>query len=936
MNSEAPAASAYLRHDSIPRSPRSKALFLGILALLGLIRPVVKAADFAWTGAAGNNWFTPGNWNPNGVPGADDRAILTGGVVTINGAVTVKELHMVGANVRVNSPLLVTGSLNWTRGNLSGPEATTLAEGSISIFQATGDQEFFGHTLTNRGTILWKDGNLWLQENSLLVNEGLIESQSPQSQFISTGRLPASQIINRGTFRHTSDAGLRILAPTLSNEGKVEVLKGSLEVAVKGQSKGEFTCATGASLIFSQGHSFLDGTTFLGSGRTALINAVFYSLNGTISAEKLEIDLASLIGTNQLQGNFFWNRGRFTGPGITAIAEGATLTIQTDGDHEFYGYALTNRGTILWPGGNLWLEENSLLVNEGLFDIQLSQARFISTSRLPASQIINRGTFRKSSEPTVLIPSPRLINEGLLDLQQGVLDLATIPFEQRSGELRLSGGQLKNLATMTLNGGKLTGSGTLAGSVDCNAFVTPGSNSIGSITIQGSLRLRSEARVLVQINGDQSYDRLAVSGPAILDGTLEASLVDDFYPAAQSRFPWCNAATREGRFAAFLFPSDLVGMRDEYLPTAAVIQVINVRPILPVVALQSVDELSPGSIVSTANDHDLPPQLLAYRLTAAPAGLEVDNQGVLRWTPSEAQGPGTNLITVVVTDDGIPPLSATNSFQVAVREVNAPPTLTLPATPNLPELVSWISSAQASDPDLPTNALTFELVSGPPGLTVAPDGTIAWTPTEAQGPSTNDVVIRLTDTNPAAVNATSLSVTNQFLLVVEEVNTPPVLALVEDRSARPGQIIRFTVSATDADLPANPLTFSLGTGNPGASLNAGTGDFFWRPGAAAANTTNQFQLQVSDGSPTDSTDSRSFLIVVAPLAPLTLTLVSRDLATSLLKVTGPMDLDYFLETSTDLGRWTNLTTRLSAPDSFEVLDPDAIEPSRFYRVRLEP
>lgn len=115
---------------------------------------------------------------------------------------------------------------------------------------------------------------------------------------------------------------------------------------------------------------------------------------------------------------------------------------------------------------------------------------------------------------------------------------------------------------MTLNGGRLTGSGILAGSVDCNALVSPGSNSIGTITIQGSLRLRPDARVLVQINGDQSYDRLTVTGSATLDGTLEASLVDDFYPAARSSFPWCNGSAREGRFATFLFPSDDVGMRD--------------------------------------------------------------------------------------------------------------------------------------------------------------------------------------------------------------------------------------------------------------------------------------------------------------------------------------------------------------------------------------
>lgn len=43
-----------------------------------------------------------------------------------------------------------------------------------------------------------------------------------------------------------------------------------------------------------------------------------------------------------------------------------------------------------------------------------------------------------------------------------------------------------------------------------------------------------------------------------------------------------------------------------------------------------------------------------------------------------------------------------------------------------------------------------------------------------------------------------------------------------------------------------------------------------------------------------------------------------------------------IEASTDLGSWTNLAKRLSAPTTFEFLDAEAIDPSRFYRVRLEP
>ena len=49
--------------------------------------------------------------------------------------------------------------------------------------------------------------------------------------------------------------------------------------------------------------------------------------------------------------------------------------------------------------------------------------------------------------------------------------------------------------------------------------------------------------------------------------------------------------------------------------------------------------------------------------------------GVLTWTPTEAQGPSTTVITVQVTDNGTPPLSASRTFTVNVAEVNSPPAL---------------------------------------------------------------------------------------------------------------------------------------------------------------------------------------------------------------------------------------------------------------------
>src|SRR6185295_12517271 len=100
-------------------------------------------------------------------------------------------------------------------------------------------------------------------------------------------------------------------------------------------------------------------------------------------------------------------------------------------------------------------------------------------------------------------------------------------------------------------------------------------------------------------------------------------------------------------------------------------------------------------------------------------------------------------------------LSTTNSFIVIVNESNSPPVLTLPPGATINELALYTNTATATDADLPANPLTFALVSGPAGMVVAANGGISWTPSTSQGPSTNVIQIRVTDTNPVAVNSTS-------------------------------------------------------------------------------------------------------------------------------------------------------------------------------------
>jgi formylglycine-generating enzyme required for sulfatase activity len=115
--------------------------------------------------------------------------------------------------------------------------------------------------------------------------------------------------------------------------------------------------------------------------------------------------------------------------------------------------------------------------------------------------------------------------------------------------------------------------------------------------------------------------------------------------------------------------------------------VLNSAPALAAIDNKTIQVGSLLTFMATASDSDLPVQTLTFSLeVGAPAGAAITSAGVFSWTPTTVQGPSTNLITVKVTDNGTPVLTATRSFTVVVTSgnINEPP-----ANPDPPHLI-WI------------------------------------------------------------------------------------------------------------------------------------------------------------------------------------------------------------------------------------------------------
>ena len=167
-------------------------------------------------------------------------------------------------------------------------------------------------------------------------------------------------------------------------------------------------------------------------------------------------------------------------------------------------------------------------------------------------------------------------------------------------------------------------------------------------------------------------------------------------------------------------------------------------------------------------------------------------------------------------------------------------------------------------------------------------------------------------------------------------NTAPVFDGVADETVNVGVTVIVTNTATDSDIPAQTLTYSLLAAPTGAILDTNTGVFTWRPTAGFSDTTNSIAVMVTDSGSPNLTATQNFNVTVNMLTPPTVSAAGWNNGVFNLTFDGQTGPDYAVETSTNLVDWSTLLITNSPFMPITIVDPNATDPVRFYRLKVGP
>jgi len=488
----------------------------------------------------GGTWRTEGtglivvdnNW-PRISAGTIDGHLFVaaGGILSASGAIIFN-----------GSIVLKGGTGASTRGQFRPTSDTTLtgvgeivmgdSAGGTTIGTDDTDRLTIGpeHVIRGRGTL-----------STRLTNNGVILAEGPGTLIVSPQGTDSAQNQNLGEIRAAPGGTLSVRGTLFNTGGTITSAPGS---AVTLGFSGTTDLITGGTLVAEGSSEFIvnscdfDSITVQGAvrqppGQSASLKGVIdhtgvWTVDGTGSTTTLTIGGtgATLLGTGTL---------RLGAASTSRITGGTTGTLLNGTDHSIRG------------SGAFGNDQLGFIVNNGTIHADTAPPLVID----PRTSLVNHGLIRASFPGSITAQPGTWTNSGTIEIDAGALMTRNGDILQSAGLTLVEGTMTFSSGKLLLDGGVLSGGGTLAGAVQNNAgTVRPGaSNSgLGTISVSGTFMQAIDGLLSIDATTSQS-GRVASLGNATINGTLSVTLRSGSYPSPETEFVILSAPLLSGTFA---------------------------------------------------------------------------------------------------------------------------------------------------------------------------------------------------------------------------------------------------------------------------------------------------------------------------------------------------------------------------------------------------
>jgi uncharacterized repeat protein (TIGR01451 family) len=468
---------------------------------------------------------------------------LSGGTTSIQVPLTLPFLALEGGTLAGSGNLVLGAGGFWNSGTINGPGQIELAAGKT--FDINGGMLTLDRVFRNKGTLRFQTASCGIfgSNAASILNDSVTEFLVDASIWIGFGN---SGTVNVNGFQATFNNV--VTGAGNWNLGTGSVLWMSFATAISGGS----ISGTGTLLLGSSPSDIKASVNLTSPGKLIIDGGATFNAS-TVTVPSLEMRTGTLDGSSaiNLTGGAvsIWKGGTIAGSGAFAIPAGVTFTIDGSLGAMTLARNLTNDGTIDYNATNALSFSGATLTNAGTFNVHNSTA--IGGS----GTFTNNGTFVKLGGAGTMNFAPAFTNSNTVTASSGHVGFDN-GYTQSAGTTTLDGGHIGGLgSSVVLNGGILRGNGTIPADLVNNATIRPGM-SPGIINVNADYTQGATGVLEIELAGASpaQYDRLAVSGNATLDGTLNVTFLGGYLPAGGETYDVLTFSSKSGDFATKNLP----------------------------------------------------------------------------------------------------------------------------------------------------------------------------------------------------------------------------------------------------------------------------------------------------------------------------------------------------------------------------------------------